>query len=64
MNLKQIRKDRALTVPALSRMSDVPKRTIEDIERRGDLRVSTAIKLASALNVTLDELCITQEPKT
>lgn len=57
MNLKQLRRERGLTVPKLSELSGVPKRTIEDIESRDDCRVSTAIKLADALGVTLDELC-------
>lgn len=57
MNLKNIRLSKNLSVPALSRLADVPIRTIEDLERRGDGRVSTLIKLADALGVTLDELC-------
>lgn len=57
MKLRQIRLSRELTVPALSHLADVPVRTIENIERNGDCKVSTAIKLATALNVTLDELC-------
>ncbi len=57
MNLKKIRLEKGLSVPALSRLSDVPVRTIEDIERRGDCKVSTAVKLASALAVSLDCLC-------
>lgn len=57
MNLKQIRIDKGLSVPALSRLSGVPIRTIEDVERRKECRVSTAIKLADALQVTLDQLC-------
>lgn len=57
MKLKKIRTDKSLTVPALSKLSNVPIRTIEDIERKGECRVSTAIKLADALEVTLDELC-------
>lgn len=57
MKLRQIRKDKSLSVPALSELSGVPVRTIEDLERRGDGRVSTLIKLADALGVTLDELC-------
>lgn len=58
MKLRQIRLSRELTVPALSQLADVPVRTIENIERNGDCKVSTAIKLATALNVTLDELCV------
>ncbi len=57
MNLKRIRTERSLSVRALSELSGVPKRTIEDLERRDDGRVSTLIKLADALGVTLDELC-------
>lgn len=57
MNLKEIRLNKKLTIPELSRISGVPTRTIEDIQRRDECRVSTAIKLADALNVTLDELC-------
>ena len=57
MYLKKIRLEQGLSVPALSRLSNVPIRTIEDIERRGDCKVSTAKLLASALNVSLDNLC-------
>lgn len=57
MNLKQIRNHKGLSLRALSKLSDVPQRTIEDLERRDDGRVSTMIKLADALGVTLDELC-------
>lgn len=57
MKLREIRKEKGLSVPALSRLSDVPVRTIEDIEKRGDCKVSTAKKLAKGLEVTLDELC-------
>ena len=57
MKLKKIRLEKGLSVPELSRLSGVPVRTIEDLEKRGDGRVSTLIKLADALSVTLDELC-------
>ncbi|NYB73843.1 helix-turn-helix transcriptional regulator [Sedimentibacter hydroxybenzoicus DSM 7310] len=57
MNLRKIRLQQDLTVPDLFRKSKVPIRTIENIERNDDCKVSTAIKLADALNVTLDELC-------
>ena len=57
MNLKKIRTDKGLSVRALSELAGVPVRTIEDLERRGDGRVSTLIKLADALGVTLDGLC-------
>lgn len=57
MKLKQIRNNRSLSLRALSELSGVPQRTIEDLERRDDGRASTLIKLADALGVTLDELC-------
>lgn len=57
MKLREIRLEKGLTVPALSRLSDVPVRTIENIEKRNESTVSNAKKLAKALQVTLDELC-------
>ena len=57
MKLKEIRKEKKLSVPELSNLSGVPVRTIEDLEKRGDGRVSTLIKLSDALAVSLDELC-------
>jgi hypothetical protein len=57
MKLKQVRNSKGLSLRALSELADVPQRTIEDLERRDDGRVSTMIKLADALGVTLDELC-------
>lgn len=56
MNLKAIRTEKGLSVPKLSELSGVPRRTIQDIEKRGDCMVSTLMKLAKALNVSLDEL--------
>lgn len=57
MRLKKIRKARKLSVPALAELSGVPRRTIQELEVRNDGRVSTMIKLADALGVSLDELC-------
>lgn len=57
MRLKEIRIAKGLSVPKLVELSGVPRRTIQDLEARNDGRVSTAIKLADALGVTLDELC-------
>lgn len=57
MKLREIRKNKGLTLKLLSELSGVPQRTIEDIERKGECKVSTAIKLADALQITLDELC-------
>lgn len=46
MNLKKIRNDKGLSGRALSELSGVPLRTIEDIERFDRCKVDTAIKLA------------------
>lgn len=57
MNLKQIRMEKGLTVQQLADLAGLPKRTVEDAMRRDTCSVRTAIKLADALGVTLDELC-------
>ena len=57
MNLRKIRTEKRITIPELVEQTGIPKRTIEDIQKRGDCLVSNAIKLADALGVTLDELC-------
>ena len=57
MNIKQIRINKGLTVQQLADAADLPKRTVEEVIRRDTCSVGTAIKLADALGVTLDELC-------
>ena len=57
MNLKKIRIEKGLSVPALVELSGVPRRTLQDIEKNDTCKVEPAIKLADALEVTLDELC-------
>ena len=57
MRLRELRTAKGLSVPKLTELSGVPRRTIQDLEARGDGRISTALKLADALGVTLDELC-------
>ena len=61
MNVKIIRNQQGLSARKLSEFSGVPLRTIEDIERFDRCKVDTAIKLADALGVTLDELCRNKE---
>lgn len=56
MRLREIRLSKGLSVPKLVELSGVPRRTIQEIEKRGECTISTAIKLAKALNVSLDEL--------
>ena len=59
MNVQRIRNERGMTVQQLADAAGLPKRTVEEIMRRDKCTVDNAIKLAKALNVTLDELCIT-----
>jgi transcriptional regulator with XRE-family HTH domain len=62
MRLKEIRTSKGISVPQLVELSGISRRTIQDIEKRGDCLVSNAIILADALHVTLDELCREQTP--
>jgi Predicted transcriptional regulators len=57
MNLKKIRTKKNISVPKFAELTGMHRRTIEDIEKRGDCLVSNAILFAKVLNVTLDELC-------
>jgi len=57
LKLKENRTKKKLTIPALSKLSGVPKRTIEDIERFYTCKIATARLLCDALNIMLDEFC-------
>lgn len=57
MNIKKIRNEKGLTVQQLADAARLPKRTVEEVIRRDTCSVGTAIKLADALGVSLDELC-------
>lgn len=60
MNVQKIRIKKGFTVQQLADRAGLPKRTVEEIIRRDKCTVDNAIKLADALNVTLDELCRTK----
>ncbi len=64
IKLKEIRAERNLSVPQLSELSGVSRRTIQDIEKRGDCRMSTAYVLAEALGLTLNDLWENEEKAT
>lgn len=57
MRIKEIRTAKGMTVQQLADAAGIPKRTVEEATRRNTCSVGTAIKLADALGVTLDELC-------
>lgn len=56
LHLKEIRQARGVSVPKLVELSGVSRRTIQDIEKRGDCMLSTAWTLAQALGVSLNDL--------
>lgn len=55
LRLKQLRKAAGLSIQALADLCGVSRRTIEDIEARGDCRISTAYVICKALGCSLDE---------
>lgn len=57
MRVREIRTSKGISVPKLSAMTGIHRRTLEDLEKRGDCLVSTALKISEALGVTMDELC-------
>lgn len=52
---KELRMSAGLSIRALSELSGVSKRTLEDIEARGDCRISTAYAVCKALGCSLDD---------
>lgn len=55
--ITELRTQKGWTIQQLADNAVLPKRTIEEVLRRDTCSVKTAIKLADALGVTLDELC-------
>ena len=55
LKLKELRNNAGLSVRALSDLCGLSRRTIEDIEARGDCRISTAYTICKALNCSLDD---------
>lgn len=55
LKLKQLRKAAGLSIQALADLCGVSRRTIEDIEARGDCRISTAYTICKALGCSLDD---------
>ncbi len=56
LKIKEMRLEKGLSVPKLAELSGVPRRTIQDLEKRGDCMLSTAVKLATAMGVTLADI--------
>ena len=56
MNIRNIRKQKNVTQKELANLTGIPHRTIQWIEANNDCKVSIAVKIADALNVTLNDL--------
>ena len=56
LKLKKLRKAKGYSVPKFSELTGIHRRTIEDIEKRGDCMLSAAYKMAKALDVSLDDI--------
>ena len=55
LKLKELRNAAGLSVRALSDLCGVPHRTIQDIEARGDCRISTAWVICKTMGWSLDD---------
>lgn len=55
VKLKELRKSAGLSIQGLANLCGLSRRTIEDIEARGDCRISTAYVLCKALGCSLDD---------
>lgn len=53
--IKEYRKKAGISVPKMSELTGISRRTIEDLEKRGDCLVSNALKIAKVLGVKLDD---------
>ncbi|MCM1166429.1 MAG: helix-turn-helix domain-containing protein [Lachnospiraceae bacterium] len=54
--IKEHRKKAGISVPKMSELTGMSRRTIQDLEKRGDCLVSNALKIAEVLGLKLDEL--------
>ncbi|MDP4119953.1 MAG: helix-turn-helix transcriptional regulator [Bacillota bacterium] len=57
VQIRELRNNKNISIQKLSEETGLHRRTLQDIEKRDDCLVSNAIKIAKALDVTLEELC-------
>lgn len=53
--IKLYRQRAGISVPKMSELTGISRRTIEDLEKRGDCLVSNALKIADVLGIKLDD---------
>ncbi len=61
LKLREIICERETTIAELTRKSGISRRTIEEVLRRGDCRISTARAICDTLGCTLDEFYTSDE---
>lgn len=61
LRLKELRRQYGLSQVRLAEKANLSRRTIEEIERRGDCRISTARIICDALGCPLDEFYTTDQ---
>lgn len=62
LKLRELLQEHNTTIAELVRASGVSRRTVEEVLRRGDCRISTARVLCDALGCTLDEFYTSDTP--
>lgn len=53
--IKEHRQKAGISVPKMSELTGLSRRTIQDLEKRGDCLVSNALKIAEVLGLKLDD---------
>ncbi len=56
--IKQHRIKAGISVPEMAKLTGLSRRTIQELEKRGDCLVSNAYKIAEALGLTLNDLLV------
>lgn len=58
--LKEIREKKGLTLRQIEYMTGVPRSTLSDIERKGDMPLSTAVQIAKGLHIKVTDLFVSE----
>lgn len=61
--IKEHRQKAGISVPKMSELTGLPRRTIQDLEKRGDCLVSNALKIAEVLGLKLDDFLAPPDDK-
>ena len=61
--IKEHRQKAGISVPKMSELTGLPRRTIQDLEKRGDCLVSNALKIAEVLGLKLDDFLTPPDDK-